>query len=88
MDHKSIKELRQMLKEAEYQVTVGGKYAHYKDSAKLYTVTGLGILEATDEVAVKYAMLENPDIEFVRALNIWMETVEWDGQVVPRFKKV
>lgn len=87
MDHKSLEELRALLAEAAKKVSVGAKYYHYKDANKLYTVTGLSILEASDEVAVKYAMDTNPDIEFVRALTIWLETVDWNGQTVPRFSK-
>lgn len=88
MDHKPIFELKILLEDAAKQVTIGAKYYHYKDSATYYTVTGLSILEATDEVAVKYTMDEHPEIEFVRPLSVWLETVEWNSRQVPRFTKV
>ncbi len=85
MEHKTFEELRRLLKAAETKVVLGGKYTHYKQLNKFYTVTGLGILEASDEVAVSYTSEDNQDIEFVRSLSIWLETVEWNGQTVPRF---
>ena len=87
MDHKSLNELRELLQAARSKVAVGAKYYHYKNPDKFYTVTGLSILEATDDVAVKYALVDNPDIEFVRAFPIWLETVAWNNQTVPRFTK-
>lgn len=85
MNHKSIAELESILREAATRVVVGGTYAHYKHPHQLYMVNGLSILEASDEVAVRYAMLAAPDVEFVRPLTSWLETVEWNGKTVPRF---
>lgn len=88
MEHKSIDTLHDMLKDAAAQVSAGSSYIHYKDSLKRYIVTGLSIMEDTDEIAVKYAMADVPDIEFVRPLAQWVEAVEWNGQQVPRFTRV
>lgn len=88
MDHKPIFELKILLEDAAKQVTVGAKYYHYKNDEKYYTVSGLSILEATDEVAVKYVMDDHPEIEFVRPLSVWLEKVVWNSQAVPRFTKV
>lgn len=88
MDHKPIFELKILLEDAAQQVVVGAKYYHYKNSDKFYTVSGLSILEETDEVVVKYVMEDHPEIEFVRPLSVWLEKVVWNSQAVPRFTRV
>ena len=88
MDHKPIFELKILLNDATAKVTIGAKYYHYKDSTKFYTVTGLSIWEPTDEVIVKYTMDAHPEIEFVRPLGAWLETLTWDSRQVCRFTKV
>lgn len=88
MGHKTFAALHKMLDDGQSKVTVGGQYTHYKDAKKVYVITGLSILEANDSVAVKYARTDNPEVEFVRALDVWLETVEWQGQTVARFKKI
>ena len=87
-EHKTDKELQRELDEASKLVTVGATYQHYKGEHMLYTVTGLGFLEATDEVCVIYQGQYNAGHTFIRPLTVWLETVEWNGQTVPRFKKV
>lgn len=88
MAHLTMDELADMLAMAKTKVIIGGQYAHYKHPDQLYRVTGLSILEATDEVAVKYAPVDNPEVEFVRSLTGWLQTVDWNGQAVPRFTEV
>ena len=88
MDHKPIFELKILLEDAAKQVVVGAKYYHYKNNEKFYTVSGLSILEETDEVVVKYVMDDHPEIEFVRPLSVWLEKVVWNSQAVPRFTKI
>jgi hypothetical protein len=88
MDHKPIFELEILLDDAKKAVEIGAKYYHYKDTTKFYTVTGLSIWEPTDEVIVKYAMDAHPEIEFVRPLTAWLETLTWDSRQVCRFTKV
>ena len=85
MAHKALKDLEQDLIDAANLVRIGGHYAHYKHPDQPYEVAGLAILESTDKVAVRYAALENPAVEFLRPLSSWLETVEWDGKVVARF---
>jgi hypothetical protein len=81
--------LAEDLTAAEGQVEVGGLYAHYKNPDKPYEVTGLVILEATDEVAVLYTpQYEDISVTFARALSSWLEDVEWEGKVVPRFVRI
>jgi hypothetical protein len=87
-DHKSAEQLHQESADASRQITLGATYAHYKDPAKHYKVTQFVVLEATDQIGVVYQALYDPELSFVRAVDIWMETVEWNGQTVPRFTKL
>lgn len=87
MAHRPLSELHLDLQAAAKQVIVGGRYAHYKHPELPYTVTDLVIVEATDEVAVVYMVEENgAKVSFVRPLGSWLEKVEWQGEIVPRFK--
>lgn len=85
MAHKTLAELEHMIKAAALRVSVGGHYYHYKHPEVMYLVTGLSILEATDEVAVKYAMTDHLTVEFIRPLQSWLDTVDLQGRIVPRF---
>ncbi len=88
MSHKSGKELKQSLVEAQKRVRLGKCYHHYKGQD--YTVMGFVIIEATDEVGVLYqadsAGLE--EISFLRPLEEFLSDVEVDGKKLPRFALV
>ncbi len=89
MGHLLLQQLNDMLTAAANKVKIGGWYAHYKHSELPYQVTGLVILEATDEVAVVYSVTEDgAEVTFVRSLTDWLETVEWQGKQMPRFTLV
>lgn len=89
MAHRPLSDLNQDLQYAGSKVKVGGLYAHYKHPDEPYLVTGLVILEATDEVAVMYEVEESgQQVAFIRPLKSWLETVEVDGQTIPRFTAV
>lgn len=88
MTHVTLDDLARNLKNAATSVRVHGHYAHYKHPDQPYEVKGFTILEATDEVAVRYTPLSNPGIEFTRPLDSWLETVEVNGKSVPRFAPV
>ena len=78
-----------MLHWATTLVSVGGFYRHYKDPMAYYMVTGLCILEATDEVAVRYKPAGKGDIEFVRPIAEWLDVLEFeDGEQIRRFTKL
>jgi len=66
-----------------------GKYRHSK-SGKLYQVLGLGKHSETLEELVVYEALYDNDLSklWVRPKEMFLESVELDGQVVPRFKLV
>lgn len=85
-DHKPEEVLEQELQGAAEQVPVGALYAHYKHPERLYEIVGHAILEATDEPAVLYRK-QYGKVTYVRALSVWLETVEWEGKTVPRFTK-
>lgn len=87
MAHKSHEQLANELKVAAQQVEVGGQYCHYKHPDRHYTVIGLSILEATDEVCVIYQPVDQELISFVRPLSSWLDVLEIDGQSVPRFQR-
>lgn len=80
--------LAKQIKEAESKVTVGGTYVHYKGSDKLYTVLALGFVESNLELCVIYRAEYAKRLTFIRPLSVWLETVDWNGQTVPRFSKL
>ena len=88
MSHLPLDQLNDQIESAKLLVQVGGKYAHYKDSAKTYTVHDLLIIEATDEVGVVYQADYDGRFSFVRSLHEWLEHVEQRGKMVPRFTHV
>ncbi len=88
MAHKNEKSLLLELESAKSQVDVGGLYTHYKSSDKLYKVTQIAILEATDELCVIYQAQYDEKLSFVRPLASWLETVNWQGKTIPRFTKI
>ena len=86
-DHKGFDQLNQEIEEAKQQVEVGGRYIHYKDESKTYTVQGIVVNESDDEIYVRYSQDGNENIEFVRSLTEFTMKVDHDGEVVERFKK-
>ena len=81
-------DLAKEIKEAESKITVGAEYWHHKSRDKIYKVTGLGFLEANDELCVIYRAQYGERLTFLRPLTIWLENVEWEGKMVPRFNKI
>jgi hypothetical protein len=73
---------------AKAKVIIGTEYRHYKGQDKLYKVLGFGFLEANDELCVIYQALYGEGVTFLRPLTNWLEQVEWEGKMVPRFAKV
>lgn len=85
--HKQHHELIKELEAAKTKVTVGAIYRHYKNPDMLYKVIGLGFLESNDELHVIYQAQYGDKITFLRPLSVWLDKVNWDGQLLPRFKK-
>ncbi len=89
MTHISYDELNKRIAEAAKLVMVGAIYKHYKYNDRDYKVLGYVIQEASEKVAIRYRnILEDDAPEFVRDLDSWLESVEWQGSIVPRFKIV
>jgi len=80
--------LAKQIEEAKTKVTVGAKYRHYKSRDKVYEIIGLGFLEANDELCVIYQAQYGERLTFLRPLTIWLEQVEWEGAMAPRFMKI
>lgn len=79
----TLSELNAQLDDAKHLVAVGSDYFHYRNHDK-YHVVGLGIIEATQEVGVIY---QKDAFTWIRPLSSWLELVEVDGKLIPRFKK-
>ncbi len=60
-----------------------GQYRHFKGNQ--YEVIGLASHSETGEAMVVYRALYGEYGLWVRPLSMWMETVEQDGEKVPRF---
>lgn len=82
----SEEELSNKLKDATRRVIVGATYRHYKN--QLYAVLDLAILEATNEICVIYQANYGDKLTFIRPLADWLQTVEWQSEVLPRFTKI
>ena len=74
------------MEQANSEVVAGAIYEHYK--GKQYRVIGVGLHTETLEKVVMYETLyENPlGRLWCRPLEMWCESVEVNGQLVPRFR--
>lgn len=89
MPHISNDELNRKLSDAAKLVSVGSIYKHYKYPERNYKVISLAIQEATEKICIIYKDISESDAPpFVRDLDSWLESVEWQGAIVPRFKLV
>jgi len=61
-----------------------GRYRHYKGNE--YTVLGIARHSETEEELVVYRQEYGPRALWVRPKAMFGETVEVDGQIVPRFQ--
>jgi len=86
MNKLPYEQLADMLNAARGRVVPGSKWQHYKGGE--YTIDHMVLLEDTSEVAVIYAPVSHPDISFVRPLTSWLETVEWNGETMPRYVEI
>ena len=62
---------------------VPGRYRHYKGGE--YEVVGVATHSETEESLVVYRPLYGERGLWVRPLSMFIETVEHDGEVIPRF---
>jgi hypothetical protein len=76
--------LDRQLREAAEAVQVGGRYQHYKGD--FYRVVALAFEEASMEIIVVYQADYGRRITFTRPLAVWDESVQWQGEQIPRFR--
>lgn len=88
MNHPPQDDLVNQIKQAKTKIKVGTSYAHYKNPNKAYKVIGFVVIEATDEIGVLYQAQYDQKLTFVRPVSSWLEKVEQEGQVLPRFSKI
>ncbi|NGX60812.1 MAG: hypothetical protein K940chlam9_00283 [Chlamydiae bacterium] len=74
------------LSSAAKSLKKGAIYEHYKE--KRYQVLAVGRNSETLEEVVIYQALYGDQDVWSRPLGMFMETVEIEGHVVPRFKKI
>jgi len=87
-DHKTHDQLLNEIEEAKKKVELGLTYVHYKDAKKLYKPIRFGTLEANDELCVIYEAQYGPGLTFIRPVKEWVESINWNGRLVKRFKKI
>lgn len=63
-----------------------GRYRHYKGN--FYEVVGTARHSETEEELVVYRKLYGDHSLWVRPLGMFMENVQVDGRLVPRFERV
>jgi hypothetical protein len=64
-----------------------GLYEHYK--GKRYEVVGVGLNTEDHTPLVIYKPLYETKVEYwIRPYDMFLETVEIEGKVIPRFKKI
>lgn len=89
MSHLSHEELNKQIQRVSVEIPLGSIYIHYKFPDRDYQVLGYAIQEASQKVCIRYKNIkENDAPEFVRDYDSWIESVEWNGAIVPRFKQV
>lgn len=63
-----------------------GKYRHYKGN--VYQVTAVATHTETGEKLVVYQALYGENGIWTRPLDMFMETVNHEGRVLPRFERI
>lgn len=89
MSHSNIVLLTKKIQSARLLVKKNGRYYHYKTPNKYYKVLDIALQENTENPCVIYCQIDNPEIIWVRDLNVWCEKVLNDNnQYVNRFNEV
>lgn len=87
--HTSHETLNKLIFIASKTVRVGAIYRHYKYPKRKYKILMLAIQEDSQKVCVIYQDIARSDAPpFVRNLESWEETVEWEGVITPRFTSI
>jgi hypothetical protein len=83
-NHTPDAELVAKVEAAKQQVEVGAVYRHSK-TGLIVKVVAVGLNEADEQPVVVYEHQGDPNLTWVRFLDVFVEPVEVDGQTVPRF---
>ncbi len=87
--HDSQDKLSANIDAAAAKVTIGARYAHYKDKDRTYTVLALALREEDGEPCVVYQAQYEQRITWVRPVSSWLQIVDMGGgRHVPRFVRV
>jgi hypothetical protein len=81
-------ELTERLNIAKQQIEIGAKYRHYKSPDMAYEVKDIVIQEADNEPCVIYQALYANQITYSRTVSVWLESVEVENKLVPRFTRL
>lgn len=79
-------DLAGLVEQAKAGVSVGARYRHYKGLS--YHVVSIGLREEDLEPCVIYQAEYGDKIVWVRPVLSWLENVDVEGMVVPRFIRV
>ncbi|MDQ3065165.1 MAG: hypothetical protein M3Q36_02745 [bacterium] len=90
MSHKPYGEASKAIEFVRTRIPEGSIYRHYKDPESRYRVDGYVIIEATDEVGIRYIGGNMGDIEMLRPAAEWLEAVGVEGEVqaISRFSEI
>lgn len=89
MSHSNIFTLTQKIQLAQKIVKKGASYYHYKTPNKYYKVIDIALQESNENPCVIYHSLDNPEIIWVRDLEVWCQQVLNDNnEYVDRFSEV
>jgi hypothetical protein len=84
----SQEELAGKLQRAAALVEVGATYVHYKNPERKYLLTGLVLIEATEDVGVIYEAQYEECISFMRPLEDFLAKVILNDVSLLRFTKI
>jgi cyclomaltodextrinase len=88
MPHKPQEELLDLIGEAKNKITLNTNYRHYKNQKDSYKVVDFVVIEDTDQIGVLYQAQYGKKLTFVRPMTSWLEKVEHNGQLIPRFSEI
>lgn len=85
-EKESQTQLSAKLTQAKAQVTIGGRYMHYKQLS--YKVLTIALREEDNEPCVIYQAEYGDKVTWIRPISSWVEAVEVHGKKVTRFAKL
>jgi hypothetical protein len=88
MPHKPQEQLLELIGQAKKNIKLNTNYRHYKNQKDSYKVVDFVVIEATDQIGVLYQAQYGKKLTFVRSVTSWLEKVEQNGQLIPRFSEI